>query len=191
MELSPKDKPAAATNEVVENVGQPAVAKEPDKMNLPRKELTDGATLRVEIFQCLRDIRKYKVKLLQRNRQKQLNEFESRLEKLYNRFIVYDNELLTGQLKMINGPNGLAALTLKSIFGSQLDSQREMIRILLQDCENALSNHQNRANNLTATAIAIIALITSILLGLLSLLVSLIQLYLSPDATIPVNPILY
>ena len=82
MELSPKNKPAPANDELAENVGEPVVTKEPDKMNLPRKELADGAALRVEIFQCLRDIRKYKVKLLQWNRQKQLEEFEGRLEKL-------------------------------------------------------------------------------------------------------------
>jgi hypothetical protein len=189
MELSPEGK-SAASNELVKDAVVP-VAKEPDKMNLPRKELLDGSNLRVEVFQCLRDIRKYKVKLFQRNRQKQLEEFESRLEKLYNRFIIYDNELLVGQMKMINGPNSVAVLTVKGIFGSQLDSQREMIRILLLDCENSLTNHQNRANNLTATTLAIIALATSVLLGLLSLLVSFLQLYLSLDSTVPVNPVLY
>jgi hypothetical protein len=85
---------------------------------------------------------------------------------------------------MLGGKNSLADMLLKNIFASNLYAQREMVRILLEECNTTLNNYQVQMNNLTATIIAIAAIILSVVLGLLSLGVAILQLYLSSEPTI-------
>ncbi len=100
------------------------------------------------------------------------------LEKSFNsrllEFVAYDHEVsdliaemaIVRKVQFEDGRSetiNLNWLQVLNLFASQISMQRETTRYLLQEINNTLSSHRTTANNLIATAIAIVSLILAVI----------------------------
>jgi uncharacterized protein YwgA len=153
---------------------------QPRQVGALRKDITSkGYKIRDDAITLLKETRKYRVGFRDIIYiSKQVENFESRYDALYELYIEYDAQM-TNYCETVSNPFKEGAeggytvnaneryMNALNISTNGLVSQRDTIRTVIQDITNQLNDINNQSNNLTAT-----------LLGLLSLFVAIIALVL-------------